>query len=138
MADLINKYGKSTFWGMFAAILVSKEVFILDAEFMLACEIGAFVLTGYVLTGDTLNKMSEEQDKATVAKFEAASDHNHLRVPGIGFIADPITVDPDYAVQHADFFGAVFCDAEVAFACEFEYLFKAMLKLEQPVPRTKG
>jgi len=31
VADLINKYGKSTFWGMFAAILVSKEVFILDA-----------------------------------------------------------------------------------------------------------
>jgi hypothetical protein len=74
VADLINKYGKSTFWGMFAAILVSKEVFIIDAEFMLACEIGAFVLTGYVLTGDTLNKMSEEQDKATVAKFEAAND----------------------------------------------------------------
>jgi len=74
ISEAIEKYGAGTFWGMFAAIIVSKEVFILDAEFMLACEIAAFVVTGYVLTGDTITKMSEDQDKATTDRFMQAND----------------------------------------------------------------
>lgn len=72
--DIIQKYGSTTFLGCFAAILVSKEMFILDAEFLLSCEVGLFALTGYVLTGDTLEKMSEEQDKAQVDTFNDAND----------------------------------------------------------------
>jgi len=72
--DIIDKYGATTFWGMVAAIAVSKEMFILDAEFLLSLEIGAFVMTGYVLTGDTINKMSEEWDAKTKEKFDGAND----------------------------------------------------------------
>ena len=71
---IIKKYGSTTFWGMFAAILVSKEIYILDAEFLLSCEVGLFALTGYVLTGDTLEKWSEEQDKEKSDRFNDASD----------------------------------------------------------------
>jgi hypothetical protein len=73
-AAIVQKWGAPTFWGAFAAILVSKEIFILDAEFLLSCEIGLFALTGYVLTGDTFDKWSEEQDKAQIDKFTDASD----------------------------------------------------------------
>jgi len=72
--DIINKYGSTTFLGCFAAIMVTKEMFILDAEFLLSCEVGLFALTGYVLTGDTLEKMSEEQDKKEVDTFNDAND----------------------------------------------------------------
>lgn len=73
-AQIIDKYGATTFWGMVAAIMISKEMYILDAEFMLSLEIGAFVMTGYVLTGDTINKMSEEWDAKTTEKFNGAND----------------------------------------------------------------
>lgn len=73
-AEIIDKYGATTFWGMVAAIMISKEMYILDAEFMLSLEIGAFVMTGYVLTGDTINKMSEEWDQKTTDKFNGAND----------------------------------------------------------------
>jgi hypothetical protein len=42
------------------------QVYILDAEFLLSAEVGLFALTGYVLTGDTFEKWSEEQDKEKV------------------------------------------------------------------------
>lgn len=72
--NVIQKWGAPTFWGAFAAILVSKEIFILDAEFLLSAEIGLFALTGYVLTGDTFEKWSEAQDKEKVDKFNDAND----------------------------------------------------------------
>lgn len=71
---VVQKYGAYTFWGMVASILVTKEVFIIDAEWLLSMEIGAFVATGYVLTGDQINKMSEDMDKEKTDKFNAAND----------------------------------------------------------------
>lgn len=73
-AEIVSKYGTTTFVGMVAAILVSKEIFILDAEFLLSLEIGAFAMTAYVLTGDTINKMSEEQDATATKQFNGAND----------------------------------------------------------------
>jgi len=73
-AEVIDKYGATTFWGMVAAIMISKEMFILDAEFLLSVEIAAFVMTGYVLTGDSIEKMSKEWDDKTTAKFNGAND----------------------------------------------------------------
>jgi hypothetical protein len=40
----------------------------------LSAEIGLFALTGYVLTGDTFEKWSEEQDKEKVDRFTDATD----------------------------------------------------------------
>jgi len=69
---------------------------------MLACEIGAFVLTGYVLTGDTLNKMSEEQDKATVAKFEAANDFMIEMFTQYKMVNDTLKNKPAVMKQYAE------------------------------------
>lgn len=72
--SIVDSYGFYTFWGSIAAIAVSKEIFIIDAEFLLSMEIGAFALTSYVLAGDTINKMSEEMDKAKTDKFAEVND----------------------------------------------------------------
>lgn len=71
---IIAKYGTIPFFGMAAAILVTKEVFILDAEWLLAMETAAFAMTGYVLIGDSVNKMVEADDKAKTDQFNAAND----------------------------------------------------------------
>lgn len=72
--DAITKYGSTAFWGALAAILVSKEVYIINAETLLAAEIIAFVGTAYVLTGDTIDKMSREQDQKKTDQFADAND----------------------------------------------------------------
>lgn len=71
---IIAKYGTIPFFGMAAAILVTKEVFILDAEWLLAMETAAFAMTGYVLIGDSINKYCEKEDEAKTAQFNAAND----------------------------------------------------------------
>lgn len=68
---IIEKYGGAlTFWGMIASIAVTKEVFILDAEFLLATEIAAFALATYVMAGDSVEKFCADQSKTEKDKFE--------------------------------------------------------------------
>lgn len=71
---IIAKYGSIPFFGMAAAILVTKEIFILDAEWLLAMETAAFAMTGYVLIGDAANKWVEDDNKVQSDKFNAAND----------------------------------------------------------------
>lgn len=73
-AAALAKYGTLGFWGGLAAILVTKEVFILNAEFLLSLEIAAFAGTAYVLTGDTIDKMSREMDQKKTEQFEGANE----------------------------------------------------------------
>lgn len=72
--SIIAKYGTIPFFGMGAAILITKEIFIIDAEWLLAMETAAFAMTGYVLIGDSLNKHCADEDAATKAKFDSAND----------------------------------------------------------------
>lgn len=72
--QLIEKYGSLSFWGMLATIVVTKEVFVVDAEFLLSLEIGAFALTTYVFAGDTIDKWSRDQDAAKSKQFTEAND----------------------------------------------------------------
>jgi hypothetical protein len=71
---VIQKYGSLPFWGALAAVAVTKEVLIIDAEFLLACEVGAFALSMYVLAGDSFNKFAEEDDAQQTKQFTEASD----------------------------------------------------------------
>lgn len=73
-AAIIDKYGALTFWGMVATIAVTKEVFIIDAEFLLAMEIGAFATTAYVLTGNQVQDWAAETTKEEDTKFNEAND----------------------------------------------------------------
>jgi len=72
--SIIQKYGASTFWGMLAAVAVSKEVFILDAEWLLSLEITAFATMAYVMTGNEVTKWSDGLNKTKQDKFNAAND----------------------------------------------------------------
>lgn len=71
---IIDKYGALTFWGMVATIAVTKEVFILDAEFLLALEIGAFATTTYVMAGNTVQDWAKETTAEEEKKFNEAND----------------------------------------------------------------
>lgn len=71
---IIDKYGAVSFWGMLGAILVTKEIYVIDAETLLACQILSVAGTFYVLTGDSVNKWSEDEDKAVTKKFHEAND----------------------------------------------------------------
>lgn len=72
--SIIEKYGAVPFFGALAAVAITKEVFIIDAEFLLACEVGAFATTCYVLAGDSFNKMAEEEDAQKSKQFTEAND----------------------------------------------------------------
>jgi len=73
-SDIVDKYGALTFWGMVASIVVTKEVFVIDAEFLLALEVGAFALAGYVMTGDQVDKWSKDEDDKATSQFNDAND----------------------------------------------------------------
>merc|ERR1712086_768766 len=56
VADTIEKYGVAPFLGLGAIALLSKECFVVDAEFFLALDMCLAVFTGYVVAGDSVNK----------------------------------------------------------------------------------
>jgi len=72
--SIIEKYGSLPFWGGLATIVITKEVFIIDAEFLLACEVGAFALAAYVMAGDSFEKYSQAEDDAKAKQFNQAND----------------------------------------------------------------
>lgn len=73
-SEIIDKYGAVTFWGMVATIAISKEVFIIDAEFLLAMEIGAFALATYVMAGNSVQDWAAETTADEDKKFNEAND----------------------------------------------------------------
>jgi len=73
-SEIIDKYGALTFWGMVATIAISKEVFIIDAEFLLAMEIGAFATATYVMAGNSVQEWAAETTADEEKKFNEAND----------------------------------------------------------------
>lgn len=71
---IIETYGALPFVTLGAAALIGKEAFILNEEFMLAVNTGAFVFTAYVAVGDGFAKMVDEYNSTTNAKFIKSVD----------------------------------------------------------------
>lgn len=71
-SDTIEKYGVAPFLGLGAIALLSKEVFVVDAEFFLALDMVLAVFTGYVVAGDSVNKHFEDVHKARMTRMDAA------------------------------------------------------------------
>lgn len=71
---IVAKYGTIPFFGMVAAIAISKEIYIIDAEWLLAMTTGVFCLGGYVTIGDSMNKYVNAENEQKTATFEAAND----------------------------------------------------------------
>jgi hypothetical protein len=72
--SVIAKYGTIPFFGMLATILVSKEIYIIDAEWLLSMEIVLFVTAGYVMTGDTIDKYCQAEDEKKLNTFNDQND----------------------------------------------------------------
>jgi hypothetical protein len=70
----LSKYGYVPFIGLTAAALISKEAYIVDAETLLALNIGSFVMTAYVALGDGLQKAVADYNASMKEKFDTASD----------------------------------------------------------------
>lgn len=71
---IIAKYGSLPFFGGIASILIGKELYMLDAEFLLALEVGAFATAAYIMIGDTHQKWCDEKDAKAKKQFEESHD----------------------------------------------------------------
>jgi len=72
--SLIAKYGSIPFFGMFATVLVTKELYLIDAEFLLGLETILFFTTLYVGIGDTHQKWCDAEDAKVIKQFEESHD----------------------------------------------------------------
>lgn len=71
---VIAEYGYVPFFGLAAAAMISKEVFHVDAETLLALDVVAFSLAAYIASGDMVSKMVEEDHNATLTKYNKGFD----------------------------------------------------------------
>merc|ERR1712070_167407 len=67
----IEKYGLFPFLSLGAITILSKEMFVVDAEFLLATDIALFVGVCYVGVGDQMNKYFENQIEDEQKKLHA-------------------------------------------------------------------
>lgn len=71
---IIDTYGLYPLLGLGFTALVSKEMFLLNEEFLLALDISAFVATGYVLLGDQVSAWFKSQEAARVKYWDETWD----------------------------------------------------------------
>lgn len=72
---VIEQYGLYPFIGLAAAALVSKEIFLLGPEFLLAITLTGFFGTLYVGAGDSVAKYGEEDNAIRQKQLQAGSEY---------------------------------------------------------------
>jgi len=71
---VIETYGLYPLLGLGITALVSKEMFILNEEFLLALDVAAFVTTGYVVLGDQVSDWFKSQEAQRVKEWDDTWD----------------------------------------------------------------
>lgn len=106
MEGVLEQYGLMPFLGLGAAALISKEVFVVNEEFLLAVDVCAFVFTAYTVGGDTFNKMVADSNTARKEKFDSAFDAAIAAVETYktsqSLLSKEVDVMKEYAKEHQE------------------------------------
>lgn len=100
VSDIIEQYGKVTFFGALAAVLVTKEVLILDPELLLAMETLCVATCAYVMTGNQLREDIADEEEEQNTHFTDSVDFMKSMIGQYKQIVEVGQVKPEVLTEY--------------------------------------